>query len=102
MHAATLAPSRPALLPVVHSPSMPEHKRGREARAAILAELLRRERECEPAPTTQDLATLLGLPQQGALYHCRILKTRGLVTWEPYLARTMRLTVAGREFAAQY
>lgn len=72
---------------------------GEPIRRAILDELLRRELKHEPAPTWVELgAAVGGMADTTAGYHCRVLRAAGLVTWEPGLARTIRLTDAGRQF----
>lgn len=77
-------------------------QRGRVTRWNVLAEMAERERVGAAAPTMRELAELLyDRGSHGSMGHqLRMLRRCGLVTWEPGLSRTMRLTDAGREFVA--
>ena len=48
------------------------------------------------APSYRELMGVLGFSSLNAVAdHMRLLKKKGLVTWEPHKARTLRLTPAG-------
>lgn len=92
-----------ALTPVQSVPTMPAmgspHERGELARERILAELRRREKAREPAPTWNELAAALETSRGKVEFHARKLKELGLITWQPSLARTLQLTAKGRRLA---
>lgn len=46
---------------------------------------------CGPSPTLRELARQLGMTFGGVRYNLLRLREKGLVAWEPRLARTLRV-----------
>lgn len=66
-----------AALAVVQSPAMPEHERGRRRRREIMEELARRWEEFEPAPTEEEMASVLGIGRISVRFHAARLRELG-------------------------
>lgn len=88
------------ILPVANYDAAQQARReqGDVTRRRILAELARRERDHESAPTWSELGAILGVADRTARYHCARLRAAGMVDFTSQ-HRTLRLTHAGREKA---
>lgn len=96
---ATLAAPMPRTMPDVAQTDRAHEARravGDVTRRAILRELARREAAREPAPSWADLAAATDVAERTVSYHCRRLRSAGLVTFDLRRPRTIQLTDAGR------
>lgn len=67
------------------------------AQRRVIASVVELTKALGYAPTVRELATHTGCSStNGVAEHLRTLARRGLVTWVPHAARTMRVTDAGR------
>ena len=49
-------------------------------------------------PSFHDVSKSVGMNYNGAEHHLSRLREKGLVTWEPKITRTLRLTQKGKDY----